>query len=127
MALNGFGSTDLPPARPPTIRTLGLLGIVLRSLRDGIDTSNAAGRMVGGVLASVAELELELERERKSAAKAARQAGGLPIGRPKALDSDNSALARPMRDSGEPVQVIAETMGVRHGTVYRHLSEGGDK
>jgi transposase-like protein len=38
-----------------------------------------------------------------------------------------SALARRMRDSGQPVKVIAETMGVRRGTVYRHSSEGGDK
>jgi hypothetical protein len=33
-----------------TIRELGERGIVLRSLREGIDTSNAAGRMVAGVL-----------------------------------------------------------------------------
>jgi Phage integrase family len=29
-------------------------------LREGIDTANATGRMVAGVLASLAELELEL-------------------------------------------------------------------
>ena len=39
-----------------TIRELGERGIVLRSLREGIDASNAAGRMVAGVLASLAEL-----------------------------------------------------------------------
>jgi DNA invertase Pin-like site-specific DNA recombinase len=33
-----------------TIRELGERGIVLRSLREGIDTSNATGRMVAGVL-----------------------------------------------------------------------------
>jgi hypothetical protein len=33
-----------------TIRDLGERGIVLRSLREGIDTSTAAGRMVAGVL-----------------------------------------------------------------------------
>src|ERR1700753_487339 len=46
-----------------TIRAVGQRGIVLRSLREGIDTSNATGRMVAGVLASLAELELELGRE----------------------------------------------------------------
>jgi len=34
-----------------TIRELGQRNIVLRSLREGIDTSNATGRMVAGVLA----------------------------------------------------------------------------
>ena len=50
-----------------TIRELGERGIVLRSLREGIDTSNATGRMVAGVLVSLAELELELGRERRAA------------------------------------------------------------
>src|SRR6516165_2024786 len=49
-----------------TIRELGERGIVLRSLREGIDTANATGRMVAGVLASLAELELELGRLRAS-------------------------------------------------------------
>jgi DNA invertase Pin-like site-specific DNA recombinase len=43
-----------------TIRELRDREIVLRSLREGIDTSNATGRMVAGVLASLAELELDL-------------------------------------------------------------------
>jgi DNA invertase Pin-like site-specific DNA recombinase len=40
-----------------TIRELGDRDIVLRSIREGIDTSNATARMVAGVLASLAELE----------------------------------------------------------------------
>src|SRR5262249_19020104 len=43
-----------------TIRDVGERSIVLRSLREGIDTSNATGRMVAGVLASLAGLEIEL-------------------------------------------------------------------
>ena len=59
-----------------TIRELGERKIVLRSLHEGIDTSNATGRMVAGVLASLAELELELGRERRAAARDARRAPG---------------------------------------------------
>ena len=63
-----------------TIRELGEHDIALRSLREGIDTSNATGRMVAGVLASLAELELELElelgREPRAAAREARRARG---------------------------------------------------
>ncbi len=106
-----------------TIRELGERDIVLRSLREGIDTSNAAGRMVAGVLASLAELELELGRERRTAAREARRARGQAIGRPKALDPSKAALARRMQASGEPVKTIAETLGVSRATVYRALSE----
>ncbi|MDV3215242.1 recombinase family protein [Mycobacterium avium] len=106
-----------------TIRDLGERGIVLRSLREGIDTSNATGRMVAGVLASLAELELELGRERRAASRAARKARDMPIGRPKKLDADKAALARRMRDSGEPVPTIAATLGISRATLYRYLAE----
>jgi DNA invertase Pin-like site-specific DNA recombinase len=94
-----------------TIRELRDRNIVLRSLREGIDTSNATGRMVAGVLASLAELELELGRERRTAAREARRARGQHIGRPKALDAKKAAR------------------GVSRATVYRVLAEqtaGGD-
>lgn len=104
-----------------TIRELGERGIVLRSLREGIDTSNAMGRMVAGVLASLAELELELGRERRSAAREARRARGQSIGRPKALDASKAALAQRMHASGESASTIATTLGVSRATVYRVL------
>ena len=106
-----------------TIRELGERNIVLRSLREGIDTSNATGRMVAGVLASLAELELELGRERRTAAREARRARGQAIGRPKALDPAKAALARRMQSSGEPVTTIAAALGVSRATVYRVLAE----
>lgn len=110
-----------------TIRDLRDRGIVLRSLREGIDTSNATGRMVAGVLASLAELELELGRERRAAAKASRRARGLAIGRPRKLSEDKLALAERMRTSGEPVPVIAATLRVSVATMYRLLAERAEQ
>jgi DNA invertase Pin-like site-specific DNA recombinase len=106
-----------------TIRELGERNIVLRSLREGIDTSNATGRMVAGVLASLAELELELGRERRLAAREARRARGQSLGRPKALDESKAALAQRMHASGESAGTIAATLGVSRATVYRALAE----
>jgi DNA invertase Pin-like site-specific DNA recombinase len=106
-----------------TIRELGERGIVLRSLREGIDTSNAAGRMVAGVLASLAELELELGRERRAASREARRARGRSIGRPKALNASKSALAQRMHASGESANTIAATLGVSRATIYRALAD----
>ncbi|GAA2567387.1 recombinase family protein [Mycolicibacterium diernhoferi] len=106
-----------------TIRDLGQREIVLKSLREGIDTSNAAGRMVAGVLASLAQLELELQRERRTAAKSARKARGLPIGRPKALSDSQIRQAEQLRASGEPIPEIAATLGVSRATLYRALAD----
>jgi len=99
----------------------------LRSLREGIDTSNAAGRMVAGVLASLAELELELGKERRTAARDARRARGQSIGRPKALDQSKMALAQRMHASGESANTIAATLGVSRATVYRTLADNDDE
>src|ERR1700675_4112142 len=109
-----------------TIRELRDREIVLRSLREGIDSSNATGRMVAGVLASLAELELELGRERRTAAREARRARGQHIGRPKALDEKKAALAQRMHASGESASTIANTLGVSRATVYRVLAEQAD-
>ncbi|YCU34417.1 recombinase family protein [Mycobacteroides abscessus] len=110
-----------------TIRELGESGIVLRSLREGIDTSTATGRMVAGVLASLAELELELGRERRAASREARRARGQSIGRPKALDESKTALARRMHVSGQPATTIASALGVSRATVYRVLAASDDR
>ncbi len=99
---------------------------MLRSIREGIDTSNASGRMVAGVLASLAELELELGKERRTAARDARRARGQSIGRPKALDQPKVALARRMHVSGESASIIATTLGVSRATVYRVLAESSE-
>ena len=106
-----------------TIREVRDREIVLKSLREGIDTSNATGRMVAGVLASLAELELELGRERRAAAREARRARGQHIGRPKALDEKQAALAQRMHANGESASTIAATLGVSRATVYRVLAE----
>jgi DNA invertase Pin-like site-specific DNA recombinase len=110
-----------------TIRELGEHNIVLWSLREGIDTSNATGRMVAGVLASLAELELELGRERRAASREARRARGQSIGRPKSLDRSKADLARRMHANGESASTIATTLGVSRATVYRVLAEQDDE
>lgn len=106
-----------------TVRDLLAKGIVIRALREGVDSSTAVGRSVMGIMASLAELELELGRERRAAAKAARRARNLPIGRPRKLSERQLALAERMRETGEPVPMIAQTLGVSTPTMYRLLSE----
>jgi DNA invertase Pin-like site-specific DNA recombinase len=106
-----------------TIRDLGERSIVLRSLREGIDTSNATGRMVAGVLASLAELELELGRERRAAAREAHRIRGQHIGRPNVLDAKKAGLAQRMHANGESASMIANALGVSRATVYRVLAE----
>jgi DNA invertase Pin-like site-specific DNA recombinase len=56
-----------------TVKDLTDRGVTLVSTSDGIDSSTAAGRMMIGVLGSLAEYERELMKERT-----ALQAGVIP-------------------------------------------------
>jgi hypothetical protein len=47
-----------------TLHELTERGVTLRSLHDGVDTSTSTGRMVTGILMSIAEYERGLVRER---------------------------------------------------------------
>ena len=107
-----------------TIADLLGRGIVIRAIREGVDSSTPTGRAVLGIMASLAELELELElgRERRTAAREARRERGQHIGRPKALDAQKAALAKRMHAGGESASTIAEALGVSRATVYRAIA-----
>jgi DNA invertase Pin-like site-specific DNA recombinase len=107
-----------------TVRALTDRGVTLISTTDGIDSSTATGRMVIGVLASMAEFERELIRERTALKRAASQANGTRFGRPKKVpDPSNIATARRMKDDGHTARDIAKYLGVSRATLYRYLAE----
>ncbi len=106
-----------------TVEELRGRGILLRSLREGIDYSTAVGRMVAGVFASLAEYERELIHERAAAARDAARARGKHTGRPRALTHDQVRIARRMREAGEAMPTIANVFGVARSTLYRSLGE----
>lgn len=108
-----------------TIETLTERGIMLRSLREGIDYSTATGRMVAGIFASLAEYERELINERATVAREAAQARGKQTGRPRAMTADQVALAQRMRAAGESVPTICATLKVSRSTLYRVLAAEG--
>jgi len=96
----------------------------LVSTTDGIDSSTAAGRMVIGVLASMAEFERELAKERTALKREACRASGTRFGRPRKVDdAAQIATARRMKADGHTGRDIAKYLGVSRATVYRHLPE----
>lgn len=101
-------------------------GVVIRSLREGIDTSTATGRMAAAILASVAEMELTLGRERRAASRAARVARGLPATRPRRLNADAERRLVRLYESGEPVAELVSLFGVSRSTVMRTLRRHRD-
>jgi DNA invertase Pin-like site-specific DNA recombinase len=107
-----------------TVKAMTERGVTLVSVTDGIDSSTAAGRMMIGVLGSLAEYERELMKERTALKRAASRAHGTRFGRPrKVTDADHLATARRMKADGHTARDIAKFLGVGRATVYRYLNE----
>ncbi|MDR0625694.1 MAG: recombinase family protein [Bifidobacteriaceae bacterium] len=104
-----------------TVAAIEEAGAGLRSLTDQIDTATAAGRMVFGVFASLAEFESDLIRERTMAGLAAARARGRKGGRPVAMTPERIRLAAQLLADGASVAQCARTLGVSRASVYRHV------
>jgi DNA invertase Pin-like site-specific DNA recombinase len=100
--------------------------IGLVSLKDGIDLSTAAGRMLANVLASIAQFETEVRAERVLAGQAAAKAAGKSIGGRKVgtrvrLTEEKERAVRRLHKSGTSVSEIARTLQLSRPTVYKAL------
>lgn len=106
-----------------TVKALTDRRVTLVSTTDGIDSSTAAGRMMIGVLGSLAEYERELVRERTALKRATSRANGTRFGRPKKVGTaEHIATAKRMRDDGHTGKAIAKYLGVSRATLYRYLA-----
>jgi DNA invertase Pin-like site-specific DNA recombinase len=108
-----------------TIAELGERRILLRALREGIDTASPTGRAVAAIMATLAELELELARERRAVSRESRRTRQLPATKPPKLSPDRQEQLRRLAATGEPVRGLAEAFGIGRATAYRYLSRTG--
>jgi len=105
------------------VKLLTERGARLVSTTDGIDSKTAAGRMVIGVLASMAEFERELIKERTALKRETSRANGTRFGRPRKVDdTEHISTARRMKADGHTGKDIAKYLGVGRATLYRYLA-----
>lgn len=103
------------------LETLTEAGVLLRSLREGIDYSTPTGRMLAGIFAALAGYERELMHERAAAARAAARARGRRTGRPARLTPAQVRQVRALREGGESIGELVAGFGVSRATIYRTL------
>jgi DNA invertase Pin-like site-specific DNA recombinase len=107
-----------------TIADLGEQRILLRALREGVDTATPTGRAVTAIMATLAELELELGRERRATSRQSRRIRQLPPTKPQKLSAARQEQLRRLAATGEPVRELAAAFGIGRATAYRYLSPG---
>jgi DNA invertase Pin-like site-specific DNA recombinase len=97
--------------------------INLVSIKDGVDLSTPAGRMLANVLASVAQFEREIRGERQAAGISAAKSqgktwGGSKLGVPKKVTPVQVRTIKQMKKAGESVVAIAKVVGLSRPTIY---------
>jgi len=106
-----------------TVDDLHERGIGFVSLTENIDTTTPGGKMIFHVFGALAEFERELIRERTTAGLKAAKERGVKLGRPRALDDEQIAIARSLKASGNMTSAqIAEHLGISRPTLYRMLA-----
>ena len=111
------------------IEEFGRRKVNLVSIKDGLDLSTPAGRLMANVLASVAAFETEVRGERVEAGLAAAKARGVKLGRPKGtgrdlkVSAEHRALIPRLKTEGKGVVAIARVTGLSRQTIYRVLQE----
>ena len=101
-------------------------GVGLVSLKDGLDLTTPAGRLMANVLASVAQFETEVRAERilagQDAARAAgKRWGGWQKGKRRTVTDEQINVIHAMRADGERITAIARATGLSRPTVYSVL------
>ncbi|WP_018151185.1 recombinase family protein [Leeia oryzae] len=99
-------------------------GVKFKSLKEAIDTSGPAGRLIFHMFAALAEFERASLRERTIAGLTAARARGRTGGRPSSLNSKQQRTALAMLESRElSVTEIAAHFGVSRTTLYNLYSK----
>lgn len=101
-------------------------GVGLVSLKDGIDLSTPAGRMLANVLASIAQFETEVRAERVLAGQAAARERGVTWGGRKPgtrirVTVEAERVIQRLHREGSKIAAIARAVGLSRPTIYAVL------
>lgn len=105
------------------VAELERLDVDLVVLKQGLDTSSPAGRLLFHLMGAIDEFTADLISEGTLEGLAAARARGRVGGRPTVMTPTMVQMARRMFDEGRKPGEIARELRIGRTTVYRHLGE----
>lgn len=107
---------------------LDAAGVEFVSVRDGVDSSSAAGRLFRTILAGFAEYEREVISERiragiRTAKAAGKRWGGKKRGQRHKLTPEKLSALKDLAAAGTKKTAIARQLGVSRSSVYRAMAD----
>lgn len=107
------------------IAELNKMGVAIISIKDGIDTRTSTGRLLAGIMSTLAEYERELLIERQMAGINEARRRGVRIGRPKGIPKKNHTKIKTAKalykDPNYTVTEILEELNISRGTFYKYI------
>lgn len=100
-------------------------GVIVRALKDGVDTSSAVGRMLFGVLGAVAEMEREQIQERLEMGRKKAEELGRFGGRPTVYGADMAKRLHSLLRDGYSVREVTDRLKISNATFYRLKAKYG--
>ena len=107
------------------IEDLESRGVILKSVREGVDYSTIAGRLVTQILCACAEMERRLISERTKTALEARRKAGVKLGGPAKYSPETVQNVRNLRGQGLTVRKVAGLTGVSASRVSQLCKRAG--
>ncbi len=105
------------------VETLERKGVGFRVLDDAsLDTTTRTGKLVFGILASIAEFETALRKERQMEGIAKAKAEGRTGGRPALVTDAIRDQMRALSREGKSIRKIAAEIGLSKATVHKVLA-----
>jgi putative DNA-invertase from lambdoid prophage Rac len=108
-----------------TVEKLASMGVRVHCLQlGGADLTSSAGKLIMGVLSSMAEFERDLIIERTQAGLARAKAEGTKLGRKSALSSQEQQKVREALAEGVSVSQLARDYSTSRATILRAKAAG---
>lgn len=106
------------------LQELNELGVEFVSLKDQLDMTTSAGRLMFNIIGSFAQFEADIIKERVRAGIANAKAKGKHLGRRPTLDVER---IKAMRKQGSSLKQIADSLGCTKGGVSKVLSKAASQ